>query len=157
MPFLLSEPSVGVGEPWIQWFPSEPADSGVRLRASFEAIAYLIARGVNEHVAAGQKVTRVTVSGGIAKNDLMAAILASVLNRPLDRLVSDEGSALGAAVAAVAGAEANTRKAQRVTEPFSAAEAVAMMVKFRDRIEPRPEWVKAYADGFAEFEKRLKR
>jgi sugar (pentulose or hexulose) kinase len=157
MPFLLSEPSVGVNEPWMQWFPSEPTDEGVRVRSSFEAIAYLIARGVNEHVAAGQHVTRITVSGGIAKNDLMAAILASVLNRPLDRLVSDEGSALGAAVAAVAGAEANARKARRVPEPFAASDAVAAMVKFRDRVEPRAEWVGSYAEGFAEFEGRLKR
>ena len=157
MPFLLSEPSVGIQDPWMQWFPNEPSEAGVRLRASFEAIAYLIARGVNEHVAAGQSVTRVTISGGIAKNDLMAAILASVLNRPLDRLVSDEGSALGAAVAAVAGAEAGVRKARRIAEPFTAADAVAAMVKFRDRVEPRAEWVKAYAEGFAEFEQRLKR
>jgi xylulokinase len=156
MPFLLSEPSVGIAEPWMDWFPGEPGDEGMRVRASFEAIAYLIARGVNEHVAAGQSITRITVSGGIAKNDLMVAILASVLNRPLDRLVSDEGSALGAAVVAVAGAEANGRKAQRIAEPFTAANAVAAMVKFRDRVEPRAEWVKSYAEGFAEFERRLK-
>jgi sugar (pentulose or hexulose) kinase len=157
MPFLLSEPSVGVNEPWVDWFPAEPDDAGTRVRASFEAIAYLIARGVNEHVAAGQSITRITISGGIAKNDLMAAILASVLNRPLDRLVSDEGSALGAAVVALAGAEANARRSQRIAEPFTAADAVAAMVKFRDRVEPRAEWVKAYAEGFAEFERRLKR
>ena len=157
MPFLLSEPSIPIAEPWMQWFPSEPSEPGVRFRASLEAIAYLIARGVNEHVSAGQHVTRITVSGGIAKNDLMAEILASVLARPLDRLVSDEGSALGAAVAAVAGAEANARKAQRVAEPFTAADAVAAMVKFRNRVEPRAEWVKAYAEGFAEFERRVTR
>ncbi len=157
MPFVLAEPSIGVNEPWVQWFPKEPEDAGIRLRASFEAIAYLIARGVREHEKAGQRVTRITVSGGIAKNDLMVTILASVLNRPLDRLVSDEGSALGAAVAALAGAEMNARKAMRIAEPYTAADAVAAMVKFRDRVEPRAEWVKVYEEGFAEFEKRLQR
>ena len=98
MPFLLSEPSVGVNAPWMQWFPAEPSDAGVRVRASFEAIAYLIARGVNEHIAAGQKITRITVSGGIAKNELMAAILASVLEPPAGSAGVGRRVGLGAAV-----------------------------------------------------------
>ncbi|MCE9566086.1 MAG: xylulose kinase [Planctomycetes bacterium] len=157
LPFLLSEPSLGVTQPRFKWTPSEPsADAGgVRVRASFEAIAYLIALGVRAHEAAGQKVTRVSVSGGIAKNDLMVKILASVLNKPLDRLVSDEGSALGAAVVALAGAEANARSAARIAEPFTAADAVAMMVKFKDRVEPEAKWVETYRAGLAEFEKQL--
>jgi sugar (pentulose or hexulose) kinase len=157
MPFVNAEPSIGVKEPWVQWFPREPEDTGLRLRASFEAIAYLIARGIQEHEAAGQRITRISVSGGIAKNDLMVKILASVLNKPLERLVSDEGSALGAAVTALAGAEANARKAHRIAEPFTAADAVAAMVKFRDRIEPVNDWVKTYQEGFAQFETRLTR
>ena len=46
-------------------------------RAALEALAYLIALGVREHEAAGQKVTRITVSGGIARSDLMCEILAT--------------------------------------------------------------------------------
>lgn len=157
MPFVLSEPSIGVNEPWVQWFDKEPHDDGTRVRAAFEAIAFLIAYGVREHESAGQRVTRISVSGGIAKNDLMVKILASVLNKPVDRLVSDEGSALGAAVAALAGAEMAGRAAKGIAEPYTAADAVHAMVKFRDRAEPEREWVKAYADGFAAFEKRLKR
>jgi sugar (pentulose or hexulose) kinase len=158
LPFLLSEPSLGVTQPRFKWMPSEPGTdaSGVRVRASFEAIAYLIALGVRAHEAAGQTITRVSVSGGIAKNDLMVKILASVLNKPLDRLVSDEGSALGAAVAALAGAEANARSANRIAEPFTAADAVSMMVKFKDRVEPETMWVEAYRAGLAEFEKQLR-
>src|SRR5262249_45125681 len=86
LPFLLAEPSIGVNAPRVQWLPIQPREPGVRLRAAFEAIAYLIALGVREHEAAGQAVTRVTVSGGIARSDLMGEILASVLNRPLERL-----------------------------------------------------------------------
>ena len=60
---------------------------GGSFRASLEALAYLIARAVKEHEAAGQKITRITVSGGIARSDLMCEILASVLDRPLEQLV----------------------------------------------------------------------
>ena len=156
LPFALAEPSVGVNAPLMKWFPAEPSDAGVRVRAAFEAIAYLIALGVREHEAAGQTITRVTVSGGIAKSDLMLDILASVLNRPLDRLVSGEGTALGAAVVALAGMENYLRGEQSIEAPFRVADAVATMVKFRGRVAPRPAWVEPYRNGLAEFEARLK-
>ena len=155
LPFVLSEPSIGVNAPRFEWYPGEPTEPGVRFRASFEAIAYLIALGVREHEAAGQKVTRITVSGGIAKSDLMLEILASVLNRPLDRLVSSEGPALGAAVVALAGLEQFRRKQQRITEPYTIADAVGQLVKFRDAVQPRAEWVDAYRKGLEKFAARL--
>src|SRR5205823_2503307 len=49
LPFALSEPSLGVERPRVEWSPAEPADPGTRLRAAFEAIAYLIALGVRAH------------------------------------------------------------------------------------------------------------
>ena len=155
LPFVLSEPSIGVNTPRVTWFPAEPSDPGVRVRAAFEALAYLIALGVREHEAAGQRVTRVTVSGGIAKSELMGEVLASVLNRSLERLVSGEGPALGAAVAALAGMEAYLRAEQGIADPFTVADAVAAMVKFRSPVAPRPEWVEPYRRGLAEFEGRL--
>jgi len=156
LPFVLSEPSIGVTSPRFEWTPGEPADIGVKVRASFEAVAYLIGLAVKEHVAAGQVVTRVTVSGGIAKSQLMGEILASVLNKPLDRLVSNEGTALGAAVAALAGLEINNRCQAGVKEPYTVADAVATLVKFREPVQPRAEWVAAYQTGLAEFGKRVK-
>ena len=109
-PFALAEPSLGVHHPRVEWYSiadgnttTLPSDNGIRVRASFEAIAYLIALGVRAHEAAGQTITQITVSGGIARNELMVKILASVLNRPLKRLKSDEGTA-AAAVVALAGA-----------------------------------------------------
>src|SRR5262249_35106627 len=110
LPFASPEPSLGVSEPRVQWFPAEPAESGKKFRAALEALAYLIARGVREHEEAGQKVTRVSVSGGIARSDLMCEILATTLDRPLERLVSFEGPALGAAVTALAALETNLRR-----------------------------------------------
>lgn len=155
LPFILSEPSIGVAKPRFEWLPKEPADVGTKLRASFEAIAYLIGLAVKEHEAAGQKVTRVTVSGGIAKSDLMLEILASVLNRPLERLVSSEGPALGAAVVALAGLESMNRKKAGIAEPFTAADAVAAMVKFRDSVQPNPAWVGEYQKGLKQFQSRI--
>ena len=139
----------------MQWFPVEPSDGGKKFRASLEALAYLIALGVREHEAAGQQVTRVTVSGGIARSELMGEVLASVLNRPLERLVSSEGPALGAAVAALAGMETYLRAEQGIADPFTVADAVAAMVKFRAPVAPRAEWVEPYRRGLAEFEGRL--
>ena len=155
LPFLLSEPSVGVEAPRVEWCPAPPESRAVKVRACLEALAFLLARAVREHEAAGQVVTRVTVSGGMAKSQLMCEILASSLNRPLERLVSDEGPALGAAVAALAGLESHLRKQQGIAEPYTAADAVAAMVQFRDRVEPRPEWVAEYARGQQAFERWL--
>lgn len=155
LPFALSEPSIGVHSPRFEWLPAEPTDPGVRLRASFEAIAYLIALGVKEHEAAGQAVTRVTISGGIARSDLMGEILASVLGRPLERLVSSEGPALGAAVAALAGLEAKLRREQGIPEPYTPADAVAALVKFRTPVAPRPDWAAAYPAALAAFARRV--
>lgn len=152
LPFALSEPSLGIASPRLEWRPAEPREPGLRGRAGFEALAYLIALGVREHEAAGQTITRVTVSGGIAQSDLMLEILASVLNRPLERLVSSEGPALGAAVTALAGMETMLRIEKGIEEPFTAADAVASMVKFRSQVSPRAEWVEAYRNGVVEFE-----
>ncbi len=157
LPFVLSEPSIGVLSARFEWYPNEPTEPGLRLRASFEAIAYLIALGVQEHEAAGQRINRVTVSGGIAKSDLMLEILASVLNRPLERLVSDEGPALGAAVVALAGLEQYRRKQRGIDEPYTIADAVGQLVKFRTPVVPRSEWVELYGQGLTAFAERLAR
>lgn len=155
LPFASPEPSMGVQHPAVRWSPSEPTDAGVRFRAALEALAYLMAHGVREHEQAGQKVTRVSVSGGIARSDLMCEILASVLDRPLERLVSFEGPALGAAVTALAALETHRRRQAAIREPFTVSDAVAKMVKFRQRVTPTAGWRDAYRAGFADFEARL--
>jgi sugar (pentulose or hexulose) kinase len=155
LPFASPEPSMGVRSPSMRWFPAEPAEPSIRFRAALEALSYLIAHGVREHEQAGQKITRVSVSGGIARSDLMCEILATVLGRPLERLVSFEGPALGAAVTALAALETHLRKSQGVAGTYTVADAVAQMVKFRQGVAPNPAWREAYQQGFAEFEKRL--
>jgi sugar (pentulose or hexulose) kinase len=155
MPFVSPEPSRGVTSPRFGWSPAEPSDAGVKFRASLEALAYLIALGVREHEAAGQKVQRISVSGGIARSDLMLEVLATVLDRPLERLQSSEGPALGAAVTALAALETNLRKRRGIAEPFTVADAVAVLVKFREPVAPNPAWRDAYRDGLRAFEARL--
>jgi len=155
LPFVLSEPSRGVHRPRLEWSPEEPTEPGVRYRAALEALAYLIALGVREHEAAGQRVTRVSVSGGIARSDLMLEILSSVIGRPLERLVSAEGPALGAAVTALAALETHRRRERGDKEEFGVGDAVAKLVRFRGSVAPRGEWRAAYEAGLAAFESRL--
>lgn len=156
LPFILSEPSVGITKPRVEWSPAEPKEPGVRFRAALEALAYLIALGVSEHATAGQVIRRITVSGGIARSNLMGAILASVLERPFERLISNEGPALGAAVTALAGLEASRRKQENMSEPFLVTDAVAAMVRFREPVMPIGEWLTSYRAGLAAFEAKMK-
>jgi sugar (pentulose or hexulose) kinase len=156
LPFVAPEPSLGVKEARLQWFPGEPKEPGRKFRASLEALAYLIARGIREHEEAGQKTSRITVSGGIARSDLMCEILASVLDRPLERLESSEGPALGAAVTALAAHEANLRRQRGVDAPYRVADAVAVLVKFRGPAQPNAAWRETYREGLRQFEARLR-
>jgi sugar (pentulose or hexulose) kinase len=162
LPFAFSEPSIGVTQPRVEWYSvadggtiPAPAETGVRVRAAFEAISYLIALGVRAHEEAGQSIEQITVSGGIARNELMVRVLASVLNRPLQLLKSDEGTALGAAVVALAGAETSARQTRGRNEVFTALEAARLIVAFRGTVTPEERWVAEYRRGLAAFEKRI--
>jgi sugar (pentulose or hexulose) kinase len=151
LPFVKKEPSFNITRPRLEWAPAAPAEMGRKYRASLEALAYLIARAIREHEQAGQQIARITVSGGIARSDLMCRILASVLNRPLQRLISDEGPALGAAVTALAALETHLRRQEKIKEPYTMTDAVGQMVKFRDTVPPNPEWVSIYRTGLERF------
>ncbi len=153
VPFYAKEPSLGVDKKRVGWEPDKPGKAGPRARAALESLAYLIKLGVDQHEAAGQEVKQVSVSGGVARNRLMCEILAAVLGKPVRLLASDEGPALGAAVTALAGLESTRRRAAGDDETFSVADAVARMVKFRETIEPNPEWQAAYAKGLRKFTK----
>jgi sugar (pentulose or hexulose) kinase len=156
LPFAHPEPSLSIHRPSLAWSPAEPTAPGPRFRAALEALAYLIALGVREHEAAGQKITRITVSGGIARSDLMCEVLASALGRPLHRLVSSEGPALGAAVTALASLESYLRRQRGIAAPYGVADAVDRLVKFRGTVEPNPAWVGAYQEGLRAFAERAR-
>jgi sugar (pentulose or hexulose) kinase len=155
VPFALPEPSLGVTQPRFEWSPREPVEPGKRYRTALEALAFLIALGVREHEKAGQKITRLTVSGGVARSDLMCEILATVLDRPLDRLQSDEGPALGAAVTALAAIETHRRRTQDVEAPFTMADAVSVLVKTKDSVSPNSQWSDFYRQELESFRRRV--
>ncbi len=157
MPFVNPEPSRGISlkQAKVRWLPKKPRSAGEQFRAALEAIAYLIAMAVEEHEAAGQNIKRITVSGGIARSNLMCRILASVLDKPLVRLESEEGPALGAAVTALAAIESHLRKEKQIRKRFTVGDAVEIMVRFRDTVEPTPEWTAVYRKGLAEFRKQV--
>lgn len=155
LPFVFSEPSLGIRKRTLKWAPKKPKQPEKVFRAALEALAYLIAVGLREHEEAGQHISRISVSGGIARNRLMCEILASVLGRPLELLQSDEGPALGAAVTALAGLEAHRRQRHNDESRYGVADAVAQMVKFRETIGPVDAWRGAYQKGLRKFEKLL--
>jgi xylulokinase len=77
------------------------------------------------------------VSGGGARSDLWLRIVASVLQLPLERTESEEGSAFGAALLA----------GVRDGVFADAAEAVARTVRVRSTVDPA--W--SYEDAYARF------
>lgn len=156
LPFTAPEPCLGVLKPRLQWQPARPTQSGVKFRAALEALAYLIALGVRAHEKAGQVIGRISVSGGIARSTLMCEILASVLARPLQRLHSDEGPSLGAAATALASLETYLRSQQGDAAPFTVADAVGVLVQFRDPVLPNPAWTEVYQRGLQQFEQQIK-
>jgi xylulokinase len=156
LPFIAPEPSLGVAKSLFEWLPQEPAEPGVKFRAALEALAYLIALGVRAHERGGQKITRITVSGGIARSPLMCEVLATVLDRKLERLQSSEGPALGAAVTALAAMETYLRRERQDNTPFTVADAVPILVKFSQPAAPNPAWRETYAKGLQGFETQLR-
>ena len=86
----------------------------------------------------------------------MCEILASVLDCRLERLQSDEGPALGAAVTALAAVESHRRRQQQIEDPFTVADAVAALVRYSDPVDPNPEWTDTYRQGLRSFTERLK-
>lgn len=154
-PFLAPEPSLGVTSKHFKWHPKPPREAGKKFRAALEALAYLIALGVRQHEEAGQNIKRITLSGGLARSRLMCEILASVLQRPLELLVSDEGPALGAAVTALAALENQGRRLEQATDHYPIGAAVETMVRFRGPVEPTDEWVSTYVKGLREFQKGI--
>lgn len=85
----------------------------------------------------------------------MCEILATVLDRPLERLQSSEGPALGAAVTALAAYESHQRKVRNLDAQYTVADAVARLVKFRAPVVPNAAWQQVYREGLRGFERRL--
>ena len=116
-------------------------DRGALARATMEGVAYGLRDSVELLREAGVQPEVGRISGGGSRSDLWSRIVASVLDLPLERTECDAGSAYGAAL--LAGVRAGTFA--------DAAEAVARCVRVTGRIEPDPDWVAAYAEGYERF------
>jgi xylulokinase len=110
-------------------------DRGALARAVLEGVAFGLRDALDLVAGLGERPAAGRVSGGGARSDLWLEIVASVLDLPLELCVADEGAALGAALlgGVAAGAFADPR------------EAVERCVRVTRVVEPRPDWVEAYA------------
>ena len=116
-------------------------DRGALWRAMLEGVAYGLRDSLELLRALGVDPQVGRVSGGGARSELWLRIVASVLGLPLERTVSEQGSAFGAALLA----------GVRAGEFTDAADAVARCVHVRDRIDPDPAWADAYERGYARY------
>jgi xylulokinase len=116
-------------------------DRGALCRALLEGVAYGLRDSLELLRELGVEVDRARVSGGGARGRLWLEIVASVLDIPLELTAVEDGSAFGAALlgGVAAGVFAD------------AGDAVARCVRVRETVEPRPEWVDAYEDGYARY------
>ena len=110
-------------------------DRGALARAVLEGVAYALRDGLDLIAAAGPVPAYARVSGGGARSDLWLRILASILELPLERAVSEAGGAYGAAIlGGVAGGV--------FADPAAAAQTGW---RAASRVDPDPEWVDRYA------------
>jgi xylulokinase len=116
-------------------------DRGALVRAVLEGVAFGLRDCLDLLRSLGVDAQSGRVSGGGARGDLWLRVVASVLDVPLERAASEEGSALGAALlGGVAGGV------------FSDVhDAVARCVRVRDVVEPDPDWRDAYAEQAARY------
>jgi xylulokinase len=119
-------------------------DRGALVRAVLEGVAHGLRDSLDliGRLGAGAAPTSGRVSGGGARSDLWLAIVAAVLDLPLERTeAAGEGAAYGAAL--LGGIAAGTYP--------DAAAAIAATVRVTARTEPDPDWVAAYAAHRAGF------
>jgi xylulokinase len=117
-------------------------ERGAVVRAVLEGVAYGLRDSLELVRELGVEAEVGRVSGGGARSPLWLEIVASVLGLPLERTAaSEEGAAFGAALlgGVASGAFAD------------AHEAVAACVHVTDRIEPNPDWLSAYDEGYDRY------
>jgi xylulokinase len=116
-------------------------DRGALVRATLEGVAYGLRDSLEllRELSVDPRSGR--LSGGGGASELWTQIVASVLDLPIERTESQEGSAFGAAL--LAGVRSGVFA--------DLDEAVARCVRVRDTVEPRPDWVAAYQEGYSRY------
>ena len=116
-------------------------DRGAIARAVMEGVAYGLRDSAELIGQIGDAPVLGRLSGGGATSALWRRITAAVLGMPLERTVTEEGSAYGAAL--LGGVAAGVFR--------DLDQALAKCVRVADRVEPDPAWRGAYSDGYARF------
>jgi xylulokinase len=116
-------------------------DRGALVRAVLEGVAFGLRDGLELVAGLAGRPASGRVSGGGARSPLWTAILASVLELPLERPAVQEGAAFGAAL--LGGVAAGIWR-----DP---AEAVAATVRVRETVEPLASWLEPYRRGHERF------
>jgi xylulokinase len=116
-------------------------DRGALVRAVLEGVAYGLRDSLELLRGLGVRPERARVSGGGARSELWARIVASVLGIPLERTAVEEGAAYGAALlgGVAAGVFADV------------GDAVTACVRVRETVEPDPVWQAAYEEGYPRY------
>jgi xylulokinase len=116
-------------------------DRGAMARAVMEGVAYGLRDSVELLAEVGPRPVLGRLSGGGANSDLWRRITAAVLGMPLERTITEEGSAYGAAL--LGGVAAGIFP--------SLDEAVDRCVRVADRVEPDAAWRQTYDEGYDRF------
>ncbi|MGI8507352.1 MAG: xylulokinase [Solirubrobacteraceae bacterium] len=116
-------------------------DRAALIRSVLEGVAFGLADCLALIRELGIETPSGRVSGGGARSDLWLAILASILELPLERVAAQDGAAFGAALlgGVTAGVWANVDEATSAT------------VRAGGRIEPVSDWVGPYREARERF------
>jgi xylulokinase len=111
------------------------------LRSMIEGVSYSLKDCLEIIGTLGVDVQVVRASGGGARSPFWRQMLASVFNRPIATLETQEGSAYGVALLAMVG----------TGEYGSVAEACRATIREQERVEPISEDVEVYRKGYAVY------
>lgn len=110
-------------------------------QAVLEGVAFALRDSLEVAKSLGIPITRTRICGGGAKSPLWCKMIANILNLKVDKIESEEGPALGAAMLAAVGCGV-----------YGSVEEIAeKMVKVVDTIEPDPSIAAKYDEKYAQF------
>ncbi len=110
-------------------------------QAVLEGVAFALRDSLEVAKSLGIPITRTKICGGGAKSPLWCKMIANILNLKVDKIESEEGPALGAAMLAAVGCGV-----------YGSVEEIAeKMVKVVDTIEPDPSIAAKYDEKYAQF------
>jgi xylulokinase len=112
------------------------------IRALLEGVCYSQKDGLDIIEGMGVPVQSIRLSGGGARSLFWRQMFADVLNKPIATLETEEGSAYGAALLAMAGAG----------ESASVLDICKRAIRETSMLKPRPAEAKTYSHGHSVYQ-----